>query len=136
MITSFFGGAFFGGEFFNTAVVIVQSDVTPAGGVIGGRRRWALIGDRVYHATDDEIRMLLDSYVAPEKQLDVPEVESKPAVKKRVKRVAVRIPEIVPEPLKSDFARYKRLHDDYMAQMLLEAIQRQDEDDIEVLLLH
>jgi hypothetical protein len=137
MTASFFGGAFFGGEFFNSGAAPGATAVTGAGSV--RKRRWALIGERMYHADDEEIRTLLDAYVAPEKKIEVPAVESKPPKKKRTepKKIAVEVPEVIPAEFSADFVKYKRMYDDYMAQQLLEAIlRRQDEDDIEVLLLH
>lgn len=132
---NFFGGSFFGGGFFG--VTVTTDAPTPAGGVIG-KRRWVLIGDKLYHANAEETAMLLDAYIAPEKELPVPEVETKPPKKKRTppRKVAVEVPQIIPEPFRDDFVKYKRMYDDYMAQMLLEAAIRADDDDIEVLLLH
>jgi hypothetical protein len=128
---NFFGGSFFGSGFFG-AIEQAAPGVTPAGAV---KRRWAQVGKKLYHATAEELREILDAYVAQE-PIETP-VRTKPPKKKRLATVEVAVPEVVPVELKPDYVRYKRMYDDYMAQMLLEAVLRaQDDDDVEMLLLH
>jgi hypothetical protein len=100
----FFGGPFFEGGFFGG--VEAAPTVTPAGGVV--RRRWAKIGKRVYHATDEEIAYLLRTQP----------IEVVPLTKRQAKRIRAKQAKQIeaPKPV------IKPTWD--------------DEDDIEILLWH
>lgn len=77
---NFFGGTFFGGGFFGA--------LTGGAGAVGGRkRRWALIDDRLYHATDNEIQELLEASPKPVEPVYVSKRVAKKI--KQTKRVEV-----------------------------------------------
>jgi putative ribosome biogenesis GTPase RsgA len=94
MATSFFGGSFFGGEFFNFG----------GGGVpTRKKRRWALIGDRLYNATEEEIADLL--------AIPLVMVQAQPEMTRRqVQRAKVKMkkagiaPVVVAQPVDDDDA--------------------------------
>jgi hypothetical protein len=96
MATSFYGGSFFGGEFFNMG-----------GAAPEVRRRWAKIGNKVYHATDEDIRYLLSLE---------PEVEVVPITKRQAKRIRAAQAKVKVSP---------QVRPEW-----------DDEDDIEILLWH
>lgn len=144
-----FDGAVFDSAVFDTdgdAPPVIIPAQTPAGAVQGGRkkRRWVHIGERLYHADEDETAELLDAYVARKEgqEVELPKVESKPPRKRRSepRKIDVVVPEVAYEKWdwQPEYVRYARMYDDYMARMLLEAIRRraEEENDIEVLLLH
>jgi hypothetical protein len=81
---------------------------TPAGG-IGKKRRWALIDERLYHATDDEIQELLQAAPAV---VEPVYVSRRVAKKIKAKQGVERIERVEVKP------------------------EWDDEDDIEVLLWH
>lgn len=135
MATSFFGGAFFGGEFFNTAASV--------GGARPRRTRFLVKcrGKQYLAYSLDEVRALVEEFRAEEQQ----EAPRNARKQKRVVRVEVpkelrmelkahSLPNILPMIERHDFMSAKEVLE------RLEAIQRQmdddDEDDVEMLLLH
>jgi hypothetical protein len=98
MATSFYSGSFFGGEFFN------MGGAAPA-----VKRRWAKIGKRVYHATEEEIRFLLSQEIS--QAIPVTYISQRQAKRIRAKQAKIE----APIQLKPEW---------------------DDEDDIEILLWH
>ena len=108
MATSLFGSSFYGGEFFNGAAA--STGQTPAGGVIGRKRRWVQIDEVLYHATEDDIQAILARAPAEAKP-EVKPIHKRKAKKILAKQALQKAQVIVTEPW-------------------------DDEDDVEFLLLH
>lgn len=137
MATSFFGGAFFGGEFFNTPAVVTTGQ-TPAG-KSSKKRRKVIIGDRLYEVDSlKDVEFLLKRVVREESE------PVKVAAKGRVRVVDTlkveRVLEAPSIPLQTQIdwsALWNQLaiQDREYALILERVLMRQEEDDIETLLL-
>lgn len=145
MATSFFGGAFFSGEFFNTPVTPASTGPGPAGRSSGSsrekRRRKIIIGDRLYEVDSlSDVEFLLKRVVREETG---PITRAATARVRVVDRVTTKLGEApaiaVPVPSATVdwsglWAQLAVQNRDY-ADALLRVLERQEEDDIETLLL-
>jgi hypothetical protein len=147
MATSFFNGAFFGGEFFNTPVTPVSSGPGDAGVVSARkkRRRKILVGNRMYEVDSlSDVELILKRVVRDETDAE----PVKKAAKSRVRVVDRITAKLDPEPsiaapiqaVEVDWSglwAQLALQDRAYADALVRILERQEEDDIEtIVLLH
>jgi hypothetical protein len=142
MATSFFGGAFFGGEFFNTPVTPTTTAQTPAGRSSKGKRK-VIVGERLYEVDSlKDVEFLLKRVIREE-----PEVVTKAAKARTrvVDRLGAKVEAQAPVELPmasvdvdwSSLWAQLAVQDRTYADALLRVLARQEEDDIEaILLLH
>jgi hypothetical protein len=143
MATSFFGGSFFSGEFFNTPVTPASTGLADAGRASKARRRRVIIGDRLYEVDSlKDVDLLMKRVVRAEV---APVTKAAKARIRVVDRVTAKLDAepAVALPMASvevDWtALYEQLavQDRAYADALIRAIARQEEDDLEtILLLH
>lgn len=141
--TSFFGGEFFGGEFFNTPVTPPESGLSPAGRASGSRKRKVLIGERLYEVDSlRDVEFLLKRVVRED-----PEPVTRAAVRRTrvVDRATAKLDETPPVALPiasvdvdwSGLWAQLAVQDRAYADLLMRVLAKQEEDDIEaILLLH
>lgn len=142
MATSFFGGAFFNGEFFNTPVT---TDTAIVGGGVPSkhskRKRKVLIGERLYEVENlRDVEFLLKRAVRTEAEPVMRAAQRRVRV---VDRVTARLEAEAPValPMQSVEADWSGLwaqlavQDRAYADLLMQVLARQDEEDIEALLL-
>ena len=141
MATSFFGGAFFGGEFFNTPAPATDSGPTPAGKSTGKSKRRVVIGDRLYEVDSlRDVEFLLKRIVREE--------EPEPIATKAAGRVRVvdrvraqvepgnAVEDSVEVPVDwSALWQQLAVQEMAYADILAKVLMRQEEDDIETILL-
>ena len=136
--TSFFGGAFFGGEFFNTPAA-VSTGQTPAGKA-SKKRRKVIIGDRLYEVDSlKDVEFLLKRVVREDAE------PIKVAAKGRVRvvdtlttKLDVQEPVALPMQAMVDWSalwNQLAIQDREYALILERVLMRQEEDDIETILL-
>lgn len=143
MATSFFGGAFFGGEFFNTPGPTPEPTTTPspAGRASKSRKRRVLIGSRMYDVDSlRDVEFLLKRVVREEVREVTKAAKARVRVVDRIKvdpeeeapqRVPMSSVEVDWSALWTQLAMQGREY----AQALERAIQKQEEDDLDALLL-
>lgn len=136
--------------FWTGAGGTVTPPATPAATPTAGRpkkdrkKRWWKVGERVYHATPEQIGEVWDAYLAQRagEAAPIPKLKSKPAERREQQRADVLasplldIPEI--QDLRMDWEDFTARGDYEAALVLLEAVQRrmaEDEEDIEMILL-
>lgn len=143
MATSFFGGSFFGGEFFNTPgpTPEPETSVTPAGGVVKRRKRKVIVGDRAYEVDSlRDVEFLLKRVVREEVETVTKAAKARVRIVDRVsakldKEEPVALPVASAEVDWSALWAQLAIQGREYAVALEKAIQRQEEDDLEAILL-
>lgn len=144
MATSFFGGEHFGGEFFNTGSTppVVAAGPTPAGGGTAKRKRKVIIGEKVYEVESlRDVEFLLKRVVRDEVEPVESIAKSAKARIRVVDRMAAKLDKVEPVALPMAEVDWSSLwvqlamQERAYAEILERVIARQEEDDIETLLL-